>query len=51
MLQIEGLPGAPALNAFPDASWGLHLVDANIALGNLVGLVREKARRFARSRR
>ena len=29
-----GLPSSPA------ASWGLHLVDANIALGNLVGLVK-----------
>ena len=27
----------------PDATWGLHLVDANIALGNLVDLVRNQA--------
>jgi hypothetical protein len=39
VLQITGRPGAPALNAVPDATWGLHLVDANIALGNLVGVV------------
>jgi hypothetical protein len=40
VLQISGLPGAPTLHPIPDASWGLHLVDANIALGNLVDTVR-----------
>jgi hypothetical protein len=34
--------GAPDLNALPDASWGLHLADANIALGDLVALVRRQ---------
>lgn len=43
VLQIAGLPGAPTLRAIPDASWGLHLVDANIALGNLVDVVRAQA--------
>ncbi len=42
-LRISGLPGAPNLNPIPDASWGLHLVDANIALGNLVETVRAQA--------
>jgi len=28
--------------AIPSAAWGLHLVDANIALGNLVSLVRDQ---------
>jgi hypothetical protein len=35
VLQISPIGGAPTLNAIPDATWGLHLVDANIALGNL----------------
>lgn len=39
VLQIKPLGGAPDLNAIPDPGWGLHLVDANIALGNLVSLV------------
>ena len=43
VLQITPLGGAPALRRSPDATWGLHLVDANIALGNLVGLVRRQA--------
>jgi hypothetical protein len=37
------LRGAPVFKPSPDATWGLHLVDANIALGNLVGLVRHQA--------
>jgi len=31
-------------------TWGLHLVDVNIALGDLVGLVRKQAKRFAKKR-
>ena len=48
---LQEAPGAPALNAIPDATWGLHLVDANIGLGNLAKLVREKARRYLSARR
>jgi hypothetical protein len=39
VLQITSLPGAQTLNPVP-ATWGLHLVDANIALGDLVQTVR-----------
>jgi Protein of unknown function (DUF3089) len=39
VLRIAALPGAQTLNPVP-ASWGLHLVDANIALGDLVKTVR-----------
>jgi hypothetical protein len=42
-LVIKPLRGAPVFHPSPDATWGLHLVDANIALGNLVGLVRHQA--------
>ena len=35
VLQISPIDGAPTLNPVPDQTWGLHLVDANIALGNL----------------
>ena len=42
-LVIKPLRGAPVFHWSPDATWGLHLVDANIALGNLVGLVRHQA--------
>jgi pimeloyl-ACP methyl ester carboxylesterase len=44
VLQISPVGGAPTLHAVPDATWGLHLVDANIALGNLTGDVASKAK-------
>ena len=44
VLQLTSLGGAPALNAIPDASWGLHLTDANIALGNISRLVRKQVK-------
>ena len=42
VLQIAGNDGAPTLHAVPNAAWGLHLTDANIALGNLVTVVRHQ---------
>jgi Protein of unknown function (DUF3089) len=50
VLQVTPQGGAPALRATPDPTWGLHLVDANIALGDLVGLVRGQAARWKASR-
>jgi hypothetical protein len=47
VLRIAGVPGAPQLNAVPP-SFGLHLVDGNIALGNLVDLVRKQAKMFVK---
>jgi hypothetical protein len=49
-LQITPRGGAPDLRPIPDESWGLHVADANIALGNLVRLVRRQAERYARTR-
>jgi hypothetical protein len=46
VLQISPLNGAPVPNPVPDANWGLHLTDANIALGDLVGLVVKQARAY-----
>jgi hypothetical protein len=50
VLAITPRGGAPVLNLTPDANWGLHLVDANIALGNLTRLVRRQAAAYARRR-
>jgi pimeloyl-ACP methyl ester carboxylesterase len=44
VLQISPVAGAPTLHAVPDATWGLHLVDANIALGNLTDDVAREAK-------
>jgi hypothetical protein len=50
VLEVTPLGGAPALEPAPDATWGLHLADANLPLGNLVGLVRDQAARWKASR-
>jgi DUF3089 family protein len=48
VLQIAGNDGAPTLRAVPNASWGLHLTDANIALGNLVTVVRHEVSAYTK---
>ncbi|MGK8522632.1 DUF3089 domain-containing protein [Nocardia asteroides] len=39
-------PGSPRLYAVPDATWGAHLADVEIALGDLVRIVAAQARAF-----
>ncbi len=46
VLRIAGVDGAPVLKALADATWGLHLADANIALGNLTALVESQAKAY-----
>jgi hypothetical protein len=48
VLQITPKPGAQTPKPSPDGTWGLHLADVNIALGNLVNLVGTQAAAFAR---
>jgi hypothetical protein len=49
VLLITGAtPDAPQLQPLPDASWGLHLTDANIALGTLIDVVTRQARRYVK---
>ena len=33
--------------ATPLANWGLHLIDVNLAMGNLVDIVGQQAKAFA----
>ncbi len=51
VLQVTPLGSLPTLHAVPDATWGLHLVDANIALGNLVKLVHRQSGRWVHEHR
>jgi hypothetical protein len=44
VLQVTPLGGAFTLTPSPDASWGTHLADANIALDDLTELVRRQIR-------
>jgi hypothetical protein len=47
VLRIAGTtPDAPVLKPLADATWGLHLTDANIALGNIITVVTGQARRY-----
>ena len=48
VLQVSPVGGAPGLSASPTPEWGLHLVDANIALGDQVELVRAQAAAWRR---
>ncbi len=47
VLQVTPAPGAPTLIAAPP-TWGLHLVDGNLALGDLEALVRRQAKAYLR---
>jgi len=46
VLQVKSRGGAPVLRPLPDATWGLHLTDANLPLGELADLVRAQARQY-----
>ena len=42
VLMVQSIGGAKKLNPSPTPDWGLHLSDANMPLGELVGLVRRQ---------
>ena len=45
-LMISPIGDAKVLNPSPDATWGLHLLDANVALGDLVDIVRTQGKQY-----
>jgi hypothetical protein len=47
-LQIAPLDGAQTPTPSPDPTWGLHLIDANIALGDLLTIVHQQSLTYAR---
>jgi hypothetical protein len=46
VLEVTARNGAPTPTPAPTPEWGLHLLDANIALGNLIGIVKHEAAAF-----
>jgi hypothetical protein len=48
VLRIASAPGTPVPHPSPDADWGLHLLDANIAQADLVQVLRRQIRAFGR---
>jgi hypothetical protein len=51
VLKISAVGGAKLPNPSPTAEWGLHLIDAQIALGNLISDVKTEATAFLRRSR
>ena len=49
--RTDRIPGDVAIAGVPQPGWGLHLVDANIAMGDLLRVVQPQARAFRRPRR
>jgi hypothetical protein len=47
VLRVISAPGTPVPKPSPTPVWGLHLVDANIAQGDLVKVVRRQIRAYA----
>ena len=47
VLMLSPVDGARMLNPSPDDTWGVHLVDVNIALGNLTTIVGLESRAWA----
>jgi hypothetical protein len=50
VLEITARDGAPTPNPSPTPQWGLHLLDASVALGNLISIVHAEAAAFAARR-
>jgi hypothetical protein len=48
VLQVRPLGSVFTVSPIPDATWGVHLVDANVSLGELAGLVKRQIARYAR---
>jgi hypothetical protein len=48
VLQLRPVSNLFTLTPVPDATWGLHLADGNIALGNLTNLVRRQIALYTR---
>jgi hypothetical protein len=46
ILLVKPIGDAPELTAAPTAAWGLHIDDPNLAMGNLVALVRSQAQAY-----
>ncbi|MGI8715164.1 MAG: DUF3089 domain-containing protein [Solirubrobacteraceae bacterium] len=49
VLEVTPRDGAQTPMASPNPSWGLHLLDGNLMLGNLVSIVRRESQAYAAS--
>jgi Protein of unknown function (DUF3089) len=44
--RVDDIPGDLITGGQPNASWGLHLIDVNLTLGNLLDVVGQQARAY-----
>jgi len=44
--RLDDITGDIAANGQVLANWGLHLIDVNLAMGNLVDIVRQQAKNY-----
>jgi hypothetical protein len=49
--RTDRIPGDVSIGGVPQPGWGLHLVDANLAMGDLLRAVQAQARALTRRRR
>ena len=49
VLEITAVGGAKTATPSPTPEWGLHLLDANVELGNLISIVKAEAAKFVAS--
>jgi hypothetical protein len=48
VLEITARNGAQTPTPAPDPTWGLHLLDANVALGNLIADVKSESAAYVK---
>jgi hypothetical protein len=46
--RVDDIVGDIGANGVVSANWGLHLIDVNLSIGNLVEIVNEQAKAYAR---
>ena len=51
VLQITPQRGAPTPKPSPDPTWGLHLIDVSVAMGDLMNLVGAEAQAYQAGKR
>ena len=49
--RVDDIAGDVMTNGEVNASWGLHLIDVNVAMGNLIDIVREQGKTFIATNR
>ena len=49
--RTDDIAGDVVTNGQVNASWGLHLIDVNLAMGNLLDIVHEQAKAYVATKK